>query len=116
MSWEDVDVNNGLIHIRKTIQHIYIRENGTKRTELLIDTPKTANSIRDIPMTKELLAILKPLRKVAYENFFVLTNDAVPTEPRTYRNYYKKLLTKLNIPPIKFTDYVIVLPLKPLRL
>lgn len=102
LSWEDVDVNNGLIHIRKTIQRIYIRENGIKRTELLIDTPKTANSIRDIPMTKDLLAVLKPLRKVVNENYFVLTNDIIPTEPRTYRNYYKKLLAKLDIPPIKF--------------
>ena len=90
------------IHIRKTIQRIYIRENGIRHTELMIDTPKTATSIRDIPMTKDLLSVLKPLRKVVNDSFFVLTNDSTPTEPRTYRNYYKKLLVKLDIPPIKF--------------
>lgn len=102
LTWEDIDTENGVIHIRKTIQRIYIRENEVRHTELMIDTPKTATSIRDIPMTKDLLVVLKPLRKVVNESFFVLTNDAMPTEPRTYRNYYKKLLAKLDIPPIKF--------------
>lgn len=102
LTWEDIDTDNGIIHIRKTIQRIYIRENDIRHTELMIDTPKTATSIRDIPMTKNLLSVLKPLRKVVNENFFVLTNDITPTEPRTYRNYYKKLLVKLHIPPIKF--------------
>ena len=102
LTWEDIDTDNGIIHIRKTIQRIYIRENDIRHTELMIDTPKTATSIRDIPMTKSLLSVLKPLRKVVNKNFFVLTNDITPTEPRTYRNYYKKLLVKLNIPPIKF--------------
>ena len=102
LTWQDIDTENCIIHIRKTIQRIYIRENSIRHTELMIDTPKTATSIRDIPMTKDLLSVLKPLRKVVNENFFVLTNDITPTEPRTYRNYYKKLLVKLNIPPIKF--------------
>jgi len=102
LTWDDIDTENGVIHIRKTLQRIYIRENGIRRTELVIDTPKTATSIRDIPMTKDLLSVLKPLRKVVNEQYFVLTNDITPTEPRTYRNYYKKLLAKLEIPPIKF--------------
>ena len=102
LTWEDIDTENSIIHIRKTIQRIYIRENGVRHTELMIDTPKTVTSIRDIPMTKDLLSVLKPLRKVVNKNFFVLTNDITPTEPRIYRNYYKKLLAKLDIPPIKF--------------
>lgn len=102
LTWEDIDIDSGVIHIRKTIQRIYIREKGVRHTELLIDTPKTATSIRDIPMTKDLLSVLKPIRKVVNGQYFVLTNEAHPTEPRTYRNYYKKLLDKLGIPPIKF--------------
>ena len=102
LTWEDIDTDNGIIHIRKTLQRIYVNENGKKRTELLIDTPKTATSMRDIPMIKELYGILKPLKKIVRNDYFVLTNDITPTEPRTYRNYYKKLLKKLGIPPVKF--------------
>ena len=102
LTWNDIDVENGIIAVRKTIQRIYIIENGKRHTELLLDTPKTKNSIRDIPMTKDLLKMLKPLKKIVNDSFFVLTNDAKPTEPRTYRNYYKKMIQNLNIPELKF--------------
>ena len=35
-------------------------------------------------------------------NYYILTNEEKPTEPRTYRNYYKKLMKDLNIPELKF--------------
>ncbi len=50
--------------------------------------PKTVNSCREIPMSKELLAMVKPMKKVVNGDFYVLTNEDKPTEPRTYRNYY----------------------------
>ncbi|MCD8032054.1 MAG: site-specific integrase [Bacteroides sp.] len=102
LKWEDIDVDSGVIHIRKTIQRIYIIEEGRRRTELLLDTPKTKQSIREIPMSRELLKMLKPIKKVVNESFFVLTNDIHPTEPRTYRNYYKKLMKELGMPELKF--------------
>lgn len=102
LTWDDVDTESGIICIRKTIQRIYIVENGNRHTELLLDTPKTKNSIRDIPMSRELIKMLKPIKKVVNSSFFVLTNDSKPTEPRTYRNYYKKLITELDIPELKF--------------
>lgn len=102
LTWDDIDTENGVIYIRKTIQRIYIVENGYRHTELILDTPKTKNSIRDIPMNKDLLKILKPIKKIINNTFFVLTNDIKPTEPRTYRNYYKKLLLGLGIPDLKF--------------
>lgn len=102
LTWDDIDTENGIIYIRKTIQRIYIVENGYRHTELILDTPKTKNSIRDIPMNKDLLKMLKPIKKIVNNTFFVLTNDIKPTEPRTYRNYYKKLLLGLGIPELKF--------------
>lgn len=102
LTWDDIDTENGIIHIRKTIQRIYVIENGERRTELLLDTPKTKNSIREIPMSRELLRMLKPFKKIVNPNFFVLTNDSKPTEPRTYRSYYKNLMKQLEIPELKF--------------
>ena len=48
------------------------------------------------------LDLIRHLKKVVRDEYFILTNDAKPTEPRTYRNYYKRLLKKLDIPDIKF--------------
>ena len=53
-------------------------------------------------MSKELLSIVKPLKKVVNDDFYVLTNENEPTEPRTYRNYYKKLMEQLKMPQLKF--------------
>lgn len=102
LTWDDLDVENGIIHVRKTIQRIYIMEKSRKHTEVILDTPKTKNSIREIPMTKDLLKMVRPVKKVVNGNFYVLTNEPQPTEPRTYRNYYKRLILSLGLPSMKF--------------
>ena len=102
LTWNDIDCDLGVINVTKTIQRIYIIEGDRRYTEIIIDSPKSKNSIREIPMTKELLRIIKPLKKVVNPSFFVLTNSNTPTEPRTYRNYYKRLIRELGIPLIKF--------------
>ena len=100
--WDDIDVESGVINISKTIQRIYVIDNGEKHTEVIIDTPKSKNSIREIPIAKDLLRMIKPFKKVVNGNFYVLTNSDQPTEPRTYRNYYKRLMEQLNMPKLKF--------------
>ena len=102
LRWCDVDTVEGVIKVRHTLQRVYIIEGETRHTELLLDTPKTANSVRDIPMSSELLKMLKSLNKVVNENYYVISNDIKPIEPRTYRNYYKKLCKQLDIPELKF--------------
>ena len=102
LKWRDINVVDGTITISRTIERIYIIEGEKKHTELVINTPKTKNSCREIPMSKELLAIIKPLKKVVNDDFYVLTNDERPTEPRTYRNYYNGLMEKLEIPKLKY--------------
>ncbi len=100
--WDDIDVENGVINVSKTIQRIYVIESGEKYTEVIIDTPKSKNSIREIPMAKDLLKMIKPFKKLVNGSFYVLTNSSRPTEPRTYRNYYKRLMKQLGMPRLKF--------------
>ena len=102
LKWNDIDIGTETIHVNRTIERIYIIEDGERRTELVIGTPKTKNSIRDIPISKELMKLLRPLKKLVNDDYFVITNEEKPTEPRTYRNYYKQLLKQLDIPDLKF--------------
>lgn len=102
LTWSDIDVENRTINVNKTIERIYVLDGEKKHTELIIDTPKTANSIRQIPMSGELLKLLRPLKKVMNGSYYVLTNSDKPTEPRTYRNYYKQLVQNLGLPALKF--------------
>lgn len=102
LKWEDIDLSAGVINITKTLQRIYIVEEGRKHTEVIIGTPKTATSFRQIPIPRELRKMLRPFIKSVSRDSYVLTNSQHPTEPRTYRNYYRKLLNKLDMPEMKF--------------
>ena len=102
LTWEDIDTENGFISIRRTIQRIYTIDEGARKTEIVIDTPKTKNSIREIPMNRDLLKMLKPVKKIVNNQYYVLTNDSKPTEPRTYRSYYQKFMQNLDMPLLKF--------------
>lgn len=63
LTWEDIDTDNGVISVNRTIQRIYVIEEGTRKTELILDTPKTKNSIREIPMNRDLIRLIKPIKK-----------------------------------------------------
>lgn len=102
LKWEDIDLAKRVVTISKTIERIYIIDGDRRHTDLIISTPKTQNSHREIPLSSELYKILSPLMKVVNRSFYILTNDGRPTEPRTYRNYYNRLLKQLDIPIIKF--------------
>lgn len=102
LKWSDINLTSGTISINRTIERIYIIEEGKRHTQLVISTPKTKNSIREIPMDSELIKLIQPYKNKANDDRFVLTNETKPTEPRTYRNYYKQLLKQLNIPNLKF--------------
>ena len=102
LKWSDINTDKGTITVNHTIERIYIIDGECKHTELVVNTPKTKNSCREIPMNQELLAMVKPLKKVINEGFYVLTNEEKPTEPRTYRNYYHRLMKRLDIPRMKY--------------
>lgn len=100
LTWNDIDVEQGTLIVGKTIQRTYNYEKNC--TEIIVDAPKTINSYREIPLTSDLVKVLKPLKRVMNGDYYIISNDLRPIEPRTYRNYYKKFLENLNIPFIKF--------------
>ena len=102
LKWSDINMETGLLHVNRTIERIYIVDSDKPHTEIVINTPKTKNSLREIPLSKELVKIFKSLMKVVNKDYYVLTNNTKPTEPRTYRNYFNKLLKQLDIPRLKF--------------
>ncbi len=102
LKWEDIDIDNSLIKIRHTVQRVYHIDVDKPYTEIMVGTPKTKESNRDIPFSGQLKRMLKPLIRIVNPSFFVLSNSEKPIEPRVYRNYYKHVLNKLDIPYLKF--------------
>jgi integrase len=102
LKWDDIDLESCVISVNKTIQRIYIMDEPERHTEIIIDTPKTKNSIREIPMSKNLLRFIKPIKKLLNGEYYVLSNTENPIEPRTYRNHYKILMKELGMPALRF--------------
>ena len=102
LRWQDFDMEENVLKVRHTVQRIYVVDEEVRYTKIVVNEPKTKESNRDIPLSSELLKIVKPLMKVVNQDFYVLSNDVNPIEPRTYRNYYKRLIKKLDIPYLKF--------------
>lgn len=99
LRWEDVDFNQNTITVKYTVGRVYNCE--SKSTEKINSSPKTGNSYREIPISKQLLRSLKIAKKSSLSPFVVgnLTNSK---EPRSYRDYFARLLKRLDIPPIVF--------------
>ena len=100
LKWENIDLENKIIHITKTIQRIYIKENNTILSKVVITNPKTIKTNRDIPINDFMYEKLINLRK--NNNVFVLSGNAQYIEPRTYRNYFTKILKSLNLRHFKY--------------
>ena len=105
LQWADIDTRSGVIRINKTVQRIYftaIAFGADAHDELLMGPPKTPTSIREIPMTHELLAMIRPLKKNARPENYVLSNKPTPVEPRAYRDYFYRIERKLGLPKMRF--------------
>ncbi len=90
LKWADVDVKNRCINIDKTLQRLCIKG---QKSKIIITKPKTNKSIRKLPIPKFLLCEFKRCDK---ENF-IITGTKKPSEPRTFRAYYERLMIKLGV-------------------
>lgn len=101
LKWSDIDFKNHIININKTLQRIYEKHSdNTTTSKTIITNPKTINSERDIPISKDFLEIIKPLK--INKNHYILTSSLNCIEPRAYRKHYYSILKKLKIKTINF--------------
>lgn len=60
--WEDVDLENKVLHIRHAVTDVQDPE--TRKMKIVVDDPKTAFSVRDLPLTDEIAAMIINKSKV----------------------------------------------------
>ncbi len=96
LTWEQVDFNERVIHIRSTISRVNFRKNMTKKTELIIDTPKTLSSIREIPIPSKLLPIMSELKETSISKY-VISDKPTFVSPRTYEYRYHNFLESCKV-------------------
>ena len=106
LKWEDFDLDAGILTVRRTVCRICC---GDGHTKLIIQTPKTQKSSREIPLPKQLASLLKKFKKsYSPSAWFLSGNEARPVEPRCYRKsvqcYLKQAsLRKINPHTLRHT-------------
>lgn len=96
---EDVDLSQGLLHIRHTIQRV---GGGTGQTEVRIGAPKSEISNRTVPIPDRLLSKLKTVCAKREPGEFLFGKNGKLMEPRTLQYRFRRFLTKHGLPNISF--------------
>ena len=95
LQWGDFDLKLGILKINRTVCRISC---GNGHTKVVIQTPKTRTSRREIPIPRQLLVILKKLRgNTSNSTWFLSGNESKPTEPRCYRKSIKAYLKQAAV-------------------
>lgn len=99
LEWRDVDLTHRIIKVRQSIGRIYNCDKGS--TERIVSSPKTKHSFREIPISKPLFVALSYVKKQK-QSIYVVGISSQATDPRSYREYFSRILKRLHIPSIVF--------------
>lgn len=99
LTWNDIDMQNSVLHINKTLQRIQnTDENINTKTIIIIDKPKSNKSIRDIPIPDFLWQLLFAYsQKYSNEAYFLTGKINQYTEPRVMQYKFKTHLENAGL-------------------
>lgn len=102
LKWSDIDFENGYVIIQRTVERIADLDSHSKKTKVIITEPKTENSIRTIPLPKDLMDYIREFKTC--ENDYILTASPKHTEPQTYYARYKTFLRQHDLGDYTFHE------------
>ena len=103
LRWEDIDMQDKLLYVRQTVSRIWHTADQEKKSELVIATPKTAASLRCIPLCSKLYASLCNFSQ-RKECGYILQNTKGDSfiSPRTFEYRYKAILKQCALEPVNY--------------
>lgn len=99
LKWQDINFTDGFLQVQRTRQRVTkIDGRGTLLTE---DSPKTLHSNRTIPLSPQLLEVLKD-RQLSNQSQYVINQKGKPMEPRSLGRHFKALTHHLGWSGLSF--------------
>lgn len=98
LKWSDIDLEKSILTVSRTVQRVC--NVGKAGTHLVISSPKSCSSIREIPLPEFIIPILKAAKTA--DDCYLLSGTSKPVEPRTMQYRFKNLLKRLSLPQVSF--------------
>lgn len=99
LKWENIDLEKRTLTVKNTVQRIK-NINGNTSTKLIITSPKSSTSVREIPLPDFIIPILESIK--TKEDHYLLSGTRAIVEPRTMQYRFKRILSDLNLPDVSF--------------
>ena len=105
LKWGDIDFSGRILHIRRTVNRLpRLDGNGT---EIVIGTPKSKSSVRDIPFSdclkKEFEEQLRQQRMLLhageYSDYVLMRHKGHPVEPKTMQEAFSRIIEDNRLNP-----------------
>ena len=94
LTWDDLDLNTGLLNINKTQYSAKLNS----KYQIIVDKPKTKKSNRVIPLSNQLVKLLKVMKKERNSKYVITTRKLEMVGNRSYQRTFKFILKKVNVP------------------
>lgn len=94
----DIDIEQEVIKVRRTLQRVTCYNLGENETTVMIGSPKSRKSTRDIPIPPPLLDLLIQRKTAGKPDDYLLGNGNRPTEPRNIQRHFHHVLKKAGLP------------------
>lgn len=95
LRWSDINLQAQTLSIKNTLYRIPSVNDNSKKTKLVMSSPKTSSSTRIIPLPKALIPFLTSHH--SHEKYYVLTGKDTPIEPSNYYVKYQAVLKKCGM-------------------
>lgn len=102
LQWKHISIAEQSIRVDTTMLRLHDSDPGTTaRTKIILDSPKTASSIRTIPMCSHVLDLCRSMR-VRDENAYILTGTAHYMEPRLLQYHFHRCTCHCSLEGVTF--------------
>lgn len=96
LRWGDIDLSAGTVTVSRTLQRVA----APTGTQILIHSPKSAHSVRTIPLPRQLVTLMCPF--AGEPGAYVLTGGPGFMEPRRLQRNFKCILAQSGLRPANF--------------